>query len=224
MLREPQLDEARLAADRAVLQAIQARVELGAHDGPDAEALALRRLLDGVTREEAAVLRAVWGRMTPDRSLVIWGGAAQVLAADRFGVAGRLAAEPEAALKAASEGAWAVLDVQPRPWWARLLAQPNLRVVGCLPDDRHLKPQVLIVSTGQPGPTGEDRTFWVTDSALPDAGVVGALGQAGLAAQPLSSSGGLKLFALSGYVQAEDGRLTDAPGRLHGVIGAAPLF
>jgi hypothetical protein len=29
---------------------------------------------------------------------------------------------------------------------------------------------------------------------------------------------------LAGYVQAEDGRLHDAPGSLSGVIGAAPLF
>jgi hypothetical protein len=31
------------------------------------------------------------------------------------------------------------------------------------------------------------------------------------------------LFALAGYVQPGDERLTRAPGRLHGVIGAAPL-
>ncbi len=51
-----------------------------------------------------------------------------------------------------------------------------------------------------------------------------AMGEAGLIADPLAAAGGLKLFALAGYVQAEDGRLTNAPGRLTGVIGAAPIF
>ena len=51
-----------------------------------------------------------------------------------------------------------------------------------------------------------------------------ALAQAGLAAQPLTPGGGLKLFLLAGYVQAEDGRLDGAPGDLTGVIGAAPVF
>ncbi len=49
-----------------------------------------------------------------------------------------------------------------------------------------------------------------------------ALGEAGFAADLLAEAGGLKLFALAGYVQADDGRLARAPGRLSGVIGAAP--
>ena len=40
----------------------------------------------------------------------------------------------------------------------------------------------------------------------------------------LIAAGGLKLFMLAGYVQAEDGRLASAPGSLSGVIGAAPIF
>jgi hypothetical protein len=64
----------------------------------------------------------------------------------------------------------------------------------------------------------------VTDSALSAGRIVSALGKAGLAASPLIEAGGLKLFALAGYVQARDGRLSDAPGSLHGVIGAAPVF
>ena len=51
-----------------------------------------------------------------------------------------------------------------------------------------------------------------------------ALGEAGLIADPLAAAGGLKLFVLTGYVQADDGRLKTAPGRLNGVIGAAPIF
>ena len=41
---------------------------------------------------------------------------------------------------------------------------------------------------------------------------------------PLTAGGGLKLFVLTGYVQAEDGRLIDAPGQMSGVIGAAPVY
>jgi hypothetical protein len=43
-----------------------------------------------------------------------------------------------------------------------------------------------------------------------------------VAATPLAEAGGLKLFVLAGYYQAEDERLARAPGRLSGVIGAAP--
>jgi hypothetical protein len=74
------------------------------------------------------------------------------------------------------------------------------------------------------GPTGDDRTFWITDSVLAPGRITAALGAAGLAATPLIEAGGLKLFALAGYVQARDGRLDDAPGSLKGVIGAAPVF
>ncbi|MDI6625345.1 MAG: hypothetical protein QME55_11495, partial [Brevundimonas sp.] len=85
-------------------------------------------------------------------------------------------------------------------------------------------PRALLVQPADTGPTGDDRTFWVTDSPLADARIVRRLGDAGLAADPLITAGGLKLFALAGYVQADDGRLNDAPGSLHGVIGAAPVF
>ena len=99
-----------------------------------------------------------------------------------------------------------------------------LKVIAALPDDAAGAPRALMVSTEAPGPTGDDRTFWVTDSAWPDARIVEALSQAGLAAEFLSGGGGLKLFVLTGYVQAEDIRLDGAPGGLTGVIGAAPVF
>ena len=44
----------------------------------------------------------------------------------------------------------------------------------------------------------------------------------GVAATLLADSGGLKLFSLAGFYQADDERLARAPGRLSGVIGAAP--
>ena len=80
------------------------------------------------------------------------------------------------------------------------------------------------MSREQSGPTGDDRSFWVTDSGWSETKIVEALGQSGLIADPLAAAGGLKLFVLTGYVQPEDGRLSDAPGRLTGVIGAAPIF
>lgn len=231
MLQEPPADAVRDALDRALIQAVRARVAAGPRTGPDADAIALRMLSgalsEGLAPAERAALRAVWGRVeaATARPLVVWGGAAQALAADRWGLAARLAAEPEQALAAAQQGARALMDLSGvKAWWGRLLALPGLRVIAALPDDRHGLPRALLISTETPGPTGDDRTFWVTDSGWPPARIVDALGQVGLAADLLATAGGLKLFALTGYVQADDGRLAQAPGSLSGVIGAAPLF
>ena len=38
----------------------------------------------------------------------------------------------------------------------------------------------------------------------------------------MAEAGGLKLFALAGFYQRDDARLARAPGKLSGVIGAAP--
>mgnify|MGYP007017077933 CR=1 FL=1 len=123
------------------------------------------------------------------------------------------------------EGKRALMDLTPsNPWFGRLLAEPDLRVVAPLPDHGSGLPRSLLVQRTAPGPTGDDRTFWATDSALPNSRILDALSDAGLAATPLIEAGGLKLFVLTGYVQAEDGRLASAPGSLSGVIGAAPLF
>ena len=45
---------------------------------------------------------------------------------------------------------------------------------------------------------------------------------ADMAAELIADVGGLKLFSLSGFFQADDPRLARAPGQLTGVIGAAP--
>jgi hypothetical protein len=227
MLIEPEADEARLALDRALTAAVRARLAAGPRAAPDADAIALRQALDGLTAAEASAVRAVLGRIDAAHGapLVVWGPASQVLASDRFGLSARLAATPEAALAAAREGGRALMDLSPSSaWWGRLLAEPALRVVGALPDSGHGLPRALMVQRASPGPTGGDRTFWATDSGWTTARIVEALGAAGLAADPLIAAGGLKLFALAGYVQAEDGRLNGAPGRLSGVIGAAPVF
>lgn len=227
MLLEPEADAGRLALDRAVADAVRARLAAGPRPTPDADAIAMRGILDGTSPAEAAAARAILGRIDAIHGapLVVWGPTSQTLAADRFGLTARAAAGPEQALAAVRDGARALMDLTASSaWWGRLLAEPDLRVVAALPDHRHGVPRALMVQRAEPGPTGDDRTFWATDSAAPDARIVEALGAAGLAADPLIAAGGLKLFMLAGYVQAEDGRLASAPGSLGGVIGAAAQF
>ncbi|MBU2117187.1 MAG: hypothetical protein KJ954_06255, partial [Alphaproteobacteria bacterium] len=215
-------DPARDAADDALLHALAARLKLAATP-PDAEALALRRLL-AQTPGRADLLKALWGRL--DRApLHVHGADAALLAADRYGLGFQMHETADKALTAAEAGGSALIGLSGvTPWWGRLLARPKLRVTGALPDDATRVPRALRVSTAPPGPTGDDRTFWLTDAAQGDAAILAALGQTGLAATPLHQAGGLKLFALAGYVQAEDPRLTGLPGALTGVIGAAPVY
>ncbi|GAA0629463.1 hypothetical protein GCM10009422_28640 [Brevundimonas kwangchunensis] len=227
MLTEPPRDDERLALDRAVAEAVKARLAAGARATPDADAIALREALAGLTAPQIAAARSVLGRVdaASGAPLVVWGPASQVLAADRYGLVARLAAKPDAAFIAVRDGARALMDLTPTSaWWGRLLAEPDLRVIAALPDHGVGQPRALMIQRAQPGPTGADRTFWATDSALPDARIVEALSASGLAATLLMAGGGLKLFVMAGYVQAEDSRLADAPGALSGVIGAAPLF
>ncbi|MFC5371631.1 hypothetical protein ACFPIF_03660 [Brevundimonas faecalis] len=226
MLVEPPEDLERLSLDRALIAAARARIAAGPRGSTDADAIALRELLRDIPAAEHPALRAVLGRIEAAVGLALatCGPLSQSLAADRWGLIGRPVVEPDQALATARQGGRALIDLGARPWWGRLLALPMLKVVAALPDDAAGVPRALLVSTEAPGPTGDDRTFWVTDSPLPDARILAALGEAGLAAAPLAAGGGLKLFALTGYVQAEDGRLIDAPGRLHGVIGAAPVY
>lgn len=226
MLVEPPEDAERLALDRALVAAARARVAAGARGSADADAIALRDILREVPAVERPALRAVLGRIeaATGPALSTCGPLAQALAADRWGLIGRPVAEPDQALLTARQGGRALIDLGARPWWAKLLALPMLKIVAALPDDAAGSPRALLVSSEAPGPTGDDRTFWVTDSPASDARIVAALGEAGLIAAPLAAGGGLKLFVLTGYVQAEDGRLTKAPGQMSGVIGAAPVY
>jgi hypothetical protein len=191
MLREPEIDAALTALDRAVVEAVRARLVAGASSGGDVAAIALRPLLAGCAPAEKAAVKAVMGRLDAIRgALVASGGLAQALAADRFGLAARPVADAEAALNAVEDGARAVLDLGGRPWWGRLLARPHLRIVAALPDDRLSRPQAFVVARQATGPTGDDRSFWVTDSGWSDARIVEALSDAGLAAEALAASGG----------------------------------
>jgi hypothetical protein len=220
MLTEPTVDEARVAAERALAEAASAVANLPSTDG-DAEVIALRHALEGLSRPQKRMTLAVRGRLSPPP--VVCGPTAGLLAADRHGLGARAVATPEEALKAARSGTPVLIDLTGSPWWGRLLAEPILRVTAALPDDG-TPPRALRIEMRQPGPTGGDRTFWITDSRQPDARIVADLSAAGLIAEPLAEARGLKLFALAGYVQADDPRLADAPGALSGVIGSVPIF
>jgi len=162
---------------------------------------------------------AVWGGRDPGRTME--------LARMRFGVAPpiRQVAKPEEALAAArSRGGVAVAALTPdNAWWGRLLAEPKLKVFTTLPCLAAWGPLAALgVAEVEVEPTGDDRTFWVTDAPQGAPAIVEALGRDGVAATLMLEAGGLKLFVLSGFYQAEDPRLARAPGRLSGVIGAAP--
>ncbi|WP_029417299.1 hypothetical protein [Brevundimonas bacteroides] len=225
MLEEPELDAERLALDRTLIEALAARIAAGPHSRADARALALREALRDADPLQAQFLRTVYGRMevAGGRRFVASGPLSAVLAADRWGAATPVA-DAETALGRVDPSVFALIDLGDRPWWGRLLARPDLRVIEALPDDRAGVPRALLIACEPSGPTGDDRTFWVTDSALPDARIRADLSASGLAATLLTSAGGLKLYAIAGYVQPEDGRLHQAPGALSGVIGSAPVY
>lgn len=225
MLEEPELDAERLALDRALIEALTARMAAGPHSRADARALALREVLRAAGPAETAALRSVYGRIevAAGRRMVTAGPASALMAADRWGRATPVA-DAETALARVDDTTSALIDLGDRPWWGRLLARPDLRVVEALPDDRAGLSRALLISRDLSGPTGDDRTLWVTDSPLPDTRIRADLSALGLAATLLTAAGGLKLYALAGYVQPEDGRLTEAPGALSGVIGSAPVY
>ena len=134
-------------------------------------------------------------------------------------------AKPEEALAAArTSGGVAVLGLAAdSPWWGRILAEPKLKVFAALPCLAAWGPLgALAVAEVEVEPTGDDRTFWVTDAPGPAAAIEEAMSRDGVAATLLVEAGGLKLFKLAGYYQPDDARLKRAPGKLSGVIGAAP--
>lgn len=208
-------------------QLIEAIADLAPPSG-DGEATAdLRRTLTALPRDQKVAIMAVLGRLdrTASGPLQVHGGLSALLAADRFGLGFERVAKAEDGLKQAAGGARVLMDLAGvTAWWGRLLALPEVRVIGALPDDAARLPQALMIGRSHPEPTGDDRTFWVTDSPLPEARLVEILGLNGLAAAPLIATGGLKLMMIAGYVQADDGRLDGLPGTLTGVIGAAPTF
>jgi len=234
-----------LLDERAALarQVAQAKAEAGETGRlglrPAREVEILRGLL---ARPRAAatpkLLVRIWRELIGDSlarqgpfHLAVWGGRdaarAVELARIRFGDTPplRLTAKPEEALAAAkTPGGVAVAMLGPEsPWWGRLLAEPRLKVFAALPCLAAWGPMAaLAVAEVEVEPTGSDVTFWVTDAPGSAALVAEALGRDGVAAELAAEAGGLKLFTLAGFYQVDDARLTRAPGRLTGVIGAAP--
>jgi chorismate mutase len=206
---------------------------------PARETQVLRRLLAarGAAARPALVVR-IWRELMADSlslqgpfHVSVWGGRdpgrAMELTRMRFGAAPqvRQAAKPEEALAAArTRGGVAVAALTPdSAWWGRLLAEPRLKVFTTLPCLAAWGPLAALgVAEVEVEPTGDDRTFWVTDAPQAPRAIEEALSRDGVAATLLLEAGGLKLFVLSGFYQPSDPRLARAPGQLSGVIGAAP--
>ncbi|WP_374470931.1 chorismate mutase [Phenylobacterium sp.] len=235
----------RLLDERAGLAKVVAAAKAAAGEAgrfglkPGREAQVLRRLLaQPRAGASAALVVRVWREMIGESlklqgpfHLAVWGGRdpgrAVELARLRFGAAPplRQVGKPEEAIaQARTPGGVAVAALTPdNAWWGRLLAEPRLRVFAALPCLAAWGPMsALAVGEVEVEPTGDDVTFWVTDAPQSAAAVEEVLSRDGAAATLLVETGGLKLFMLAGYYQAEDPRLARAPGRLSGVIGAAP--
>jgi len=235
----------RLVDARAAIAGEVARAKQAAGDGdkfalrPAREAMLLRKLIAGSSQgAEPALTVRLWREFISYSlatqgpfHLAVWGGAeparAVELARLRFGGAPSLrqVAKPEDALAAAkTPGGVGVLALaQGGAWWGRLLAQPRLVVFSALPCLAEWgQMSALAVAEVEVEPSGDDETFWVTDAPEPAAKIVDSLSRDGVAAELIAETGGLKLFLLSGFYQRDDQRLARAPGRLTGVIGAAP--
>ena len=246
-VRIDQVDDAllKLVEERAELAADVAAAKAARGDGgrfglrPAREAQVLRRLLaEPHKAAKTALIVRIWREMMGDSlalqgpfSLTCWGDGELArtveLARLRFGVAPSLghAKTPEEAIAAARTlGGVGVLALSPdQPWWGRILAEPKVRVFSALPCLKAWGPMsALAVADAPIEPSGSDDTFWVTDAPGAAQPIIEALAKDGVAACQVASSRGLKLFKLAGFYQSDDARLARAPGRLSGVIGAAP--
>lgn len=233
-----------LIEERASLASEVAAAKAAAGEGgrfalrPAREAEVLRNLLARPrSAAPASLIVRIWRELMSDSlsrqgpyHVSVFGGQAsegvREAARMRFGAAPPLtpARQPEDAISAAkTPGGVAVLALDSRTaWWGRLLAEPSLRVFAALPClNAWGRPSALAAAQVEIGPTGGDRTYWVTDAAGPSGRLVEALSKDGVAAELLAEAGGLRLFELVGYYQPGDERLARAPGRLTGVIGAA---
>jgi len=235
----------RLIDERAGLASAVAAAKAAAGDAgkfglrPGREAQLLRKLLAAPRGSASpALIVRIWRELMGASlaaqgpfHLHVWSGKDPARTVEltrlRFGAAPSLRsfAKPEEALAGARTlGGVAALALTPdNAWWGRLLAEPKLKVFTALPDLAAWGPMsALAVAEVEVEPTGDDRTFWVTDAPQPGPAIEEALSRDGVAATLLLQAGGLKLFVLSGFYQATDPRLARAPGKLSGVIGAAP--
>lgn len=210
---------------------------------PDREAMLIRKLIN-MPRQAASegVVVRIWRELISEnlriqgqangglhlnltasdqsREVLVW-------ARERFGFAPSYGYvnDATAAITAARDTRHlGVISLDPRggAWWARLLAEPKVRVIASLPELSTSRPHALAFAAIAPEPTGDDLTFWVSDSPERENKLIDILSERGFAAEWLCTAQGLKLFALSGYVQEHDPRLGGSLGSLSGIIGAAP--
>ena len=238
-------DLLRLVVERANLAKAVATAKAAAGDNgrfglrPGRETQLLRKLLAGPRNgARPGLIVRIWRELIGDSlatqgpfHVAVWGGRdpgrAVEVARLRFGVAPSLrqVAKPEDALAEARRlGGVGVCALTPdSAWWGRLLAEPKLRVFAALPCLAAWGPlAALAVAEVEVEPTGADNTFWVTDAPQSAKAIEEALSRDEVAATLMVEAGGLKLFLLAGYYQPDDARLARAPGKLSGVIGAAP--
>lgn len=221
--------------DLDLCRALQQRLS-GDLPTPEEEALALRELVEKSPLSLALTLK-IWRELMGERRRISGAPAIAIapfapasmlnLAAHDYGGASAPYIgfdRPEAALNhTRTSGAPSVIGVSSKDaWWVRLLAEPVVRVTLSFGDP--VAPLAFVVQPGRTGPTGADETYFVTDASLSAPKMVAVLGQKGLAAELVAETGGLKLIALAGYVQDEDERLAEVPGRLKGVIGSTPRY
>jgi chorismate mutase len=235
----------RLVAERAGLASSVAKAKRAAGEHsfglrPAREAQILSRLLiakDPSVSTEMVI--GLWRQIMADSlsrqgafHISLWGGKNLVrtveMAKVRFGSVVKLrpAASPDDAIAAAKTlgGVGILALASDIPWWGKLLTEPKLNVFASLPDLRRWgQHTALAVAQVEVEPSGRDETFWVTDAPQQPDVLIEHLSHIGFAAEQVGSAGGLKLFTLAGYVQKDDERLTLAPGKLKGVIGAASL-
>lgn len=208
---------------------------------PARESQILRRLLS-LDRKAAStgLIVRLWREMIGDNlynqtpfHIAAWGGARSAarvteLARQRFGAAPSLIMVEEAdqaISMAKNSGGVAVLSLEPGSWWwGKLLLDPSMAVIGILPDVTAWGPSAaLVVAQVTVEPSGPgDETLWVTDAVLSAFDLEIQLSQDGVVGRLLAEAQGLRLFALAGFYQRDDERLSRAPGRLKGIIGVAP--
>ena len=237
----------RLIDQRAVLTREVAAAKHAAGDGgkfalrPAREAQVLRRLI--ATEREAAtrgLIVGVWRELMGDSlyqqsnfQISMWGAKSPAKVAElarlRFGSSPPMYSvdQPEQAIASAkSTGGVAVLALsREHAWWARLLLDPSLSIFAILPCvSQWGSASAMAVALVAAEPSGEgDETLWVTDSPKYAYEIETAMSQDGVAARLVTEANGLKLFALSGFYQANDDRLARAPGSLTGVVGVVPV-
>jgi chorismate mutase len=234
-----------LIAERAAMSAVVAKAKRAKGETsfglrPAREAQILRKLLIAKQPQVSfELVVSLWRQIMADSlarqgpfHVSLWGGKNPYrtieLTRIRFGSSVVVRPAPnskEALSEAKRSGGVAVLALaSDAPWWGQMLAEPKLNVFASLPCLRRWGPATaLAVAQIEVEPSGRDETFWVTDSAKSAPAIIEELGCIGFAGDMLANAGGLKLFALAGYVQREDPRLADAPGELKGVIGAASM-